>query len=140
MFTKLSFLSTITCLACTLTNAHSAEPATEAKATLEAKTPKIEVVFVLDTTGSMSGLIAAAKEKIWAIANTLATAKPAPVIKMGLVGYRDRGDAYVTTYTALTDDLDAVYANLMKFQAAGSAIPANGVLAWSTTASLSMST
>jgi Mg-chelatase subunit ChlD len=29
---------------------------------------KIEVVFVLDTTSSMSGLIHAAKEKIWSIA------------------------------------------------------------------------
>ena len=27
--------------------------------------PKIDVVFVLDTTGSMSGLIQTAKEKIW---------------------------------------------------------------------------
>ena len=33
--------------------------------------PMIEVVFVLDTTGSMSGLINAAKQKIWSIANTL---------------------------------------------------------------------
>ncbi len=81
--------------------------------------PKIEVVFVLDTTGSMSGLIAAAKDKVWAIANTLATADPAPEIKLGLVGYRDRGDAYVTTVTDLTDDLDAVYAELTKFQADG---------------------
>ncbi|MBT8428726.1 MAG: hypothetical protein KJN79_02330 [Gammaproteobacteria bacterium] len=39
---------------------------------------KIEVVFVLDTTGSMSGLIEAAKEKIWSIATTMASAQPAP--------------------------------------------------------------
>jgi hypothetical protein len=38
---------------------------------------------------------------------------------MGLVGYRDRGDAYVTTLTALSHDLDAVYAELMQFQADG---------------------
>lgn len=81
--------------------------------------PKIEVVFCLDTTGSMSGLIAAAKEKIWAIANTLATSKPTPEIKMGLVGYRDRGDKYVTRVTDLSDDLDAIYKELMAFQAQG---------------------
>lgn len=81
--------------------------------------PKVEVVFVLDTTGSMSGLIAAAKQKIWAIANTLASARPAPDIRMGLVGYRDRGDAYVTQLTDLNDDLDAIYARLMAFQAGG---------------------
>ncbi len=88
-------------------------------AAAEPERPKIEVVFVLDTTGSMSHLIQAAKEKIWAIANTLAAAKPAPEIKMGLVGYRDRGDAYVTKRTDLTDDLDAVYEQLLAFQASG---------------------
>jgi len=81
--------------------------------------PLVEVVFVLDTTGSMGDLIAAAKEKIWSIANTLATADPAPEIRMGLVGYRDRGDDYVTTLTPLSDDLDAVYSRLMQFQADG---------------------
>jgi hypothetical protein len=85
----------------------------------EPTVPQVEAVFVLDTTGSMGGLIAAAKEKIWAIANTLATADPAPQIKMGLVGYRDHGDNYVTRRLALTDDLDAVYAFLMEFQAGG---------------------
>jgi Mg-chelatase subunit ChlD len=83
------------------------------------KRPAVEVMFVLDTTGSMGDLIAAAKEKIWSIANTLATADPAPEIRMGLVGYRDRGDAYVTTYTPLSDDLDAVYSRLIEFQADG---------------------
>ena len=82
-------------------------------------TPRIEAVFVLDTTGSMGGLIAAAKEKIWSIANTLATTRPAPDIKMGLIGYRDRGDAYVTRHLGLTEDLDALYAFLMQFQADG---------------------
>src|SRR5690554_4878022 len=53
---------------------------------------KVEVVFVLDTTGSMSGLIDSAKEKIWSIATTMAQANPAPEISIGLVGYRDRGD------------------------------------------------
>ncbi len=81
--------------------------------------PKIEVVFVLDTTGSMSGLIAAAKEKIWSIASTMASAQTAPDIKMGLVAYRDRGDEYVTQSYALSSDLDSMYANLMDFQAAG---------------------
>lgn len=81
--------------------------------------PKIEVVFVLDTTGSMSGLISAAKEKIWSIASTMAQAKTAPEIKMGLVAYRDRGDQYVTKLTDLSSDLDSVYAKLMDFKAAG---------------------
>jgi Mg-chelatase subunit ChlD len=81
--------------------------------------PKVEVVFVLDTTGSMGGLIEAAKEKIWSIASTMAAAQPAPEIRMGLVAYRDRGDDYVTKIVDLSSDLDSVYATLMDFRADG---------------------
>ena len=81
--------------------------------------PKIEVVFVLDTTGSMGNLIQAAKDKIWSIASTMVSAQPAPEIKIGLVAYRDRGDAYVTQVVDLSDDLDSVYAKLIDFEAAG---------------------
>lgn len=82
-------------------------------------TKRIEVVFVLDTTGSMGGLIQAAKEKIWSIASTLAQAKAAPEISMGLVAYRDRGDAYVTQIVDLNRDLDSLYVKLMDFKADG---------------------
>ncbi len=81
--------------------------------------PRIEVVFVLDTTGSMGGLIQSAKEKIWSIASTMASAQSAPEIKMGLVAYRDRGDAYVTKVIDLSSDLDSMYATLMDFKANG---------------------
>jgi Mg-chelatase subunit ChlD len=80
---------------------------------------RVEVVFVLDTTGSMGGLIHAAKEKIWSIASTLAQAQPAPEISIGLVAYRDRGDAYVTQVVDLNRDLDSMYAKLMDFAADG---------------------
>src|SRR6187455_3246463 len=80
---------------------------------------KVEVVFVLDTTGSMGGLIHAAKEKIWSIASTLAQAQQAPEISMGLVAYRDRGDAYVTQVVDLNRDLDSMYTKLMDFAADG---------------------
>jgi Mg-chelatase subunit ChlD len=87
--------------------------------TLSNEKPRVDVVFVLDTTGSMGGLIQAAKEKIWSIASTMSRAQPAPEIRMGLVAYRDRGDAYVTRLVDLSTDLDAMYATLMDFQAAG---------------------
>src|SRR6187551_2172413 len=61
-----------------------------------AKKPRIEVCFVLDTTGSMSDLLEGAKQKIWSIANDMISAKPTPELKVGLVGYRDKGDEYVT--------------------------------------------
>jgi Mg-chelatase subunit ChlD len=81
--------------------------------------PRVEVVFVLDTTGSMGGLIQAAKEKIWSIATSMAQAQVAPEIRMGLVAYRDRGDAYVTQVVDLSNDLDSMYATLMDFRANG---------------------
>src|SRR5262245_1049263 len=79
--------------------------------------PHIEVVFVLDTTGSMDGLIDGAKQKIWSICNKIASGRPTPDLKVGLVAYRDRGDAYVTKVFDLSDDLDAVHSNLMGFKA-----------------------
>jgi outer membrane murein-binding lipoprotein Lpp/uncharacterized protein YegL len=81
--------------------------------------PRIEAVFVLDTTGSMSGLIQAAKENIWSIASSMAQAQPTPELAIGLVAFRDRGDAYVTKVIDLSTDLDSVYAQLMDFEAGG---------------------
>ncbi len=81
--------------------------------------PSIEVVFCLDTTGSMGGLIEGAKQKIWSISNQIAGGKPTPELKIGLVAYRDRGDAYVTKVIDLTDDLDAIHGKLREFQAGG---------------------
>ena len=81
--------------------------------------PEVEVVFCLDTTGSMGGLISAAKQKIWAISNQIASGTPTPNVKIGLVAFRDRGDAYITKIIDLTDDLDAIHGQLMSFQAQG---------------------
>jgi Mg-chelatase subunit ChlD len=88
------------------------EPATKPR-------PDVEVVFCLDTTGSMGGLISAAKQKIWAISNQIASGQPTPRVKMGLVAYRDRGDVYITKITDLTEDLDAIHGHLMGIQAQG---------------------
>jgi uncharacterized protein YegL len=81
--------------------------------------PTVELVFALDTTGSMGGLIDGAKRKIWAITNEVASAKERPTVRIGLVAFRDRGDAYVTQTVDLTDNLDAVYEQLMALQAGG---------------------
>jgi hypothetical protein len=77
------------------------------------------VCFVLDTTGSMGGLIEGAKQKIWSIANDMISAKPTPELRLGLVAYRDRGDEYVTKTFDLTNDIDAIYGHLQSFKAAG---------------------
>jgi hypothetical protein len=99
-------------------------PATTKPAELPAvaaaeKRPQVEVVFALDTTSSMSGLIEGAKRKIWSIASFIAQGQPTPELKVGLVGYRDIGDAYVTKVFDLDDDLDRVYRHLRQFRAEG---------------------
>jgi Mg-chelatase subunit ChlD len=106
--------------ACVLAAAKDKDTLSNA-ATGTAKTPRprIEICFVLDTTGSMGGLIEGAKQKIWSIANEMIRAKPTPEIRIGLVAYRDRGDEYVTRSYDLTNDVDAVYGHLKSFQAAG---------------------
>ena len=102
-----------------LTGAPPTPTAQHISSSIQNQRNKIEVVFVLDTTGSMGGLIQAARENIWSIATTMASAESAPEISIGLVAYRDRGDAYVTRVVDLSADLDSVYATLMDFQAAG---------------------
>ncbi|MHC4713936.1 MAG: vWA domain-containing protein [Planctomycetota bacterium] len=84
-----------------------------------AEKPRVEVAFVLDTTGSMSGLIEGAKAKIWYIANEILRGKPTPEVRMALVGFRDKGDQYVTRVFDLTDNIDQVYSDLMGFSAGG---------------------
>ncbi|MDR1242980.1 MAG: VWA domain-containing protein [Deltaproteobacteria bacterium] len=80
---------------------------------------RIEVAFVLDTTGSMHGLIDGARKKIWAIANNIVDLNPEAEIYIGLVGYRDLEDDYVTRSFKLTTDIQSIYAELLKFEADG---------------------
>jgi hypothetical protein len=84
-----------------------------------ARRPRVEVAFVLDSTGSMGGLIEGAKQKIWSIANAIIGRPPTPEVRIGLVSYRDRGDEYVSRLFDLTDDIDAVFGNLQSFRADG---------------------
>src|SRR4029078_7076711 len=81
--------------------------------------PRIEVCFVLDTTRSMGGLIEGAKQKIWSTANEMISAQPTPKLKLGLIGYRDRGDEYFVKSFGLTADIDAIYGHLREFKAGG---------------------
>ncbi len=81
--------------------------------------PTVEVAFVLDTTGSMGGLIEGAKRKIWSIATTIVDTNPDADIRIGLVAYRDIGDDYVTKTFDLTPDIQDIYGNLLALNARG---------------------
>jgi hypothetical protein len=80
---------------------------------------EIDVVFAVDTTGSMGGLIDGAKRTVWSIATHIRKTDPNANLRVGLVAYRDIGDDYVTRPYALSGDLDAVFSELTTYQASG---------------------
>ncbi|NQU09621.1 VWA domain-containing protein [bacterium] len=83
----------------------------------------VDLVICLDTSGSMSGLIEAAKQKLWDIVNELGRARPKPHLRVALYAYGTPGygadSGYVRQLIALTDDLDAVYAQLTPLRTNG---------------------
>ena len=93
-------------------------PANAPDSTKPAEPIDAEVVFVLDTTGSMTDLIEGAKQKIWSIAGGVIE-RTGGEVRIGLVPYRDRGDDYVTRLFPLTNNLDQVYSDLQGFRADG---------------------
>jgi hypothetical protein len=71
----------------------------------------IDLVLCLDTSGSMTGLIHAARQKMWEVVNELAAAKPMPRLRVALLTYGSPGDdeaGHVVVRTDLTEDLDTV--------------------------------
>jgi len=83
----------------------------------------IDLVICLDTSGSMRGLIESAKQKLWAVVNELATARPRPNLRVALYHYGNSGlkaeTGWVQQLCPLTDDLDSVYAKLFPLRTKG---------------------
>ncbi len=83
----------------------------------------VDLVICLDTSGSMQGLIEAAKQKLWDIVNELGRAKPKPHLRVGLYVYGSPGygapTGYVKKLIDLTDDLDSVYEQLIPLRTEG---------------------
>jgi hypothetical protein len=97
----------------------SRAPCCEKALTVVAPARAVDVVFAVDTTGSMGGLIEGAKRTVWSIASHIRQAEPNADLRIGLVAYRDIGDEYVTRDLSLTADLDAVFAELSGYRAEG---------------------
>ena len=86
------------------------------------KQPEVDIVIALDTSGSMSGLINAARQKLWDIVSEVAKAEPTPRLRVGLVTYGSGGnetDGYVIVQRDLTSDLDAIYGKLFELSTSG---------------------
>lgn len=76
----------------------------------------VDVAILLDTSGSMEGLIESAKAKLWTIVNDLAKIQPTPTLRVALYQYGndglDRGNGWVRRELELSGDLDEVYKKL----------------------------
>lgn len=123
MHLKMSALAATICAAGFLAAGAAAKPAHSPATTPVAEQGVIELVICLDTSGSMSGLIDAAKQKLWAIVNDLALAEPTPRLRVGLLTFGNDGHApengWVAVQTQLTDDLDLVSQKLFELQTNG---------------------
>jgi len=84
----------------------------------EQKQP-VDLVIALDVSGSMSGLIDSAKQRLWDIVNEMAQAEPQPDLRIAIVtygnpSYGEQG-GYVRIDQPFTGDLDAVMQTLFSF-------------------------
>ncbi|HVP73894.1 MAG TPA: vWA domain-containing protein, partial [Phycisphaerales bacterium] len=79
---------------------------------IEAGDRIVELAICLDTSGSMEGLINAARVKLWEIVNDLALAKPTPRLRVALLTYGNDGhnaeNGWVNIDIGFTEDLDMV--------------------------------
>ena len=81
--------------------------------------PRLDLVFLIDATGSMGDEIAKLKTSMRAVAQQISQLPGQPDICYGLVAYRDRGDVFLTRSHDFSDDLGAFQQMLARVQAAG---------------------
>ena len=94
--------------------------AVPARATAEDETVPtraLDIVFALDTTGSMGSMIGGAKEYIWGIARKLRSDQLD--VRFGLVAFRDQTDAYVTQVHPFAGQMLQTEQRLRSFEAEG---------------------
>lgn len=79
----------------------------------------LDVLFLIDSTGSMSDEIQALQSSILSIADQIDGMWPRPDLRLGLVTYRDRGDAYVVAKVDFTENVRHFSQQLGALRAAG---------------------
>ena len=79
----------------------------------------LDILFLLDSTGSMSDEIYALQSSILSIADQIDHLRPRPDLRFGLVTYRDHGDAYVVAKVDFTDRVRQISDQLSQVRAAG---------------------
>jgi len=84
-----------------------------------AEIPPLDILFILDTTGSMGEEIQRLKDTIELIKLNLSSIRGLPMVRFGLVLYKDRGDEYITRSTLMTEDLQSFQKDLDQVYASG---------------------
>lgn len=79
----------------------------------------LDLLFILDTTGSMGEEIDRLKTSIDLINLNLSQLPARPLIRYGMVLYRDKGDAYVTQAIPFTPELEEFREQLAAIRAEG---------------------
>ena len=80
---------------------------------------RLDVLFLMDATGSMSDEINQLKDNIRAISARIDALPSQPDVRFGMVTYRDRGDQFVTQVTDFTPDVEEFAAELDRVRADG---------------------
>ncbi|MEM7126195.1 MAG: vWA domain-containing protein [Chloroflexota bacterium] len=80
---------------------------------------QVDLLFLMDATGSMDDEIAKLKASMADIADQIYDLPEQPDVRFGLVHYRDRGDAYVVRTHDFTHDLSDFQETLAALQASG---------------------
>lgn len=81
---------------------------------------QVDVAFLIDATGSMGGEINRIKDTITSIAGRISDdPEHSADLRLGLVDYRDRGDAYITHAVNFTRDVQAFQGAIDQLQAGG---------------------
>ncbi|NJN19209.1 MAG: VWA domain-containing protein, partial [Oscillochloris sp.] len=83
------------------------------------ETLRLDLLFLLDTTGSMDDELRKIQDTIDEIAGRIDGFAPRPEIRYGLVAYKDQDDDYVTQAAPFTSDLAAFRAVLRRLSANG---------------------
>lgn len=80
---------------------------------------RLDLLFLLDTTGSMGDELGRIQATIDSIAGRIDGFTPRPAIRYGLVAFKDVGDEYVTRSAEFTTDVAAFRAELGRLSAMG---------------------
>ena len=80
---------------------------------------KLDVLFLIDTTGSMGDEIDRLKDSVRSVSERIAGLPANADLRLGMTVYRDRGDLFVTRTFDFTSSVDVFKAALAEVQAGG---------------------